>query len=299
MGMRGSLHLENGGDFLVEKQVIAPGYFRALGIRLLRGRELNDRDAAGGAGAIVIGQAVAKALWPGEEPLGRRVTLQDRPKPQDWLTVVGVVDDIRQTHVTIKPGQTVYIPYTQTDNAGWLSRMTFAVRTAGDPAGMAPAMRAALRDVDPDQPIETLATMQDLVARTTADPLFQARLLSAFSVLALLLAAIGVYGVLAHAVAARTHEIGVRMALGAERRDVLRMVLMRTAAIAAVGVGVGTAGALAATRVLTTMLFEVTPTDGATFVGVALVLIVVSLAAGWIPARRATRVDPLVALRYE
>jgi putative ABC transport system permease protein len=177
--------------------------------------------------------------------------------------------------------------------------MTFAVRTAGDPAAMAPAMRAALRQVDPDQPIETLATMQELVARTTAEPLFQARLLSAFSVLALLLAAIGVYGVLAHAVAARTHEIGVRMALGAERRDVLRMVLARTVTIAAVGVGIGTAGALAATRVLTTMLFEVTPTDGATFVGVALVLIVVSLAAGWIPARRATRVDPLVALRYE
>ena len=213
----------------------------------------------------------------------------DNGNPQEWLTIIGVVDDVRQERLTEKAHPAVYQPYTQVRKFFFLSRMAFAVRTAAPPAGMATAMRGVLQEVDRDQPPLSIASMTDLVATTTAEPQFQTRLIAIFSMLALLLAAIGVYGVLACAVAERTREIEIRMALGAEKSDIIRMILKRSLLLAAVGVALGVAGALAVTRALAKFLFEVTPTDLPTFLGVAALLVAVALLSGLLPARRATR----------
>jgi putative ABC transport system permease protein len=244
---------------------------------------------------------VARAFWPGGDAVGQRITLEDHPTPgkEDWLTIVGVVDDELQRGLTEKAHPTIYQPYTQVKKPVFLRSMTFAIRTAAQPESMATAMRGVLREVDRNQPPQSIATMTDLVGKTTAEPQFQTRLIAIFSMLALLLAAIGVYGVLACAVAERTREIGIRMALGAEKSDITRMILRRSLLLVTVGVALGVAGALAVTRVLERFLFEVKPTDLPTFLGVAALLVAVALLAGLLPAQRATRVDPLIALRWE
>jgi putative ABC transport system permease protein len=286
-------------DYTVDKPGVSPGYFKTMGIRLLNGRDFTEQDTASSPGVAIISSSVARQLWPGENPLGQRITLEDNPKPQDWLTIVGVVDDVRQQSLTKKPAVTIYQPLPQVIRPFFLSHMTFAVRTASDPMRVASAMRSVLHEVDRDQPVQKIAAMEELVAATTAEPLFQARLLGAFSIIALVLSAIGIYGVLAYSVIERTHEIGIRMALGAGRNDVLRMVLRRTLLLAVAGVALGTAGALAVTQVLSKFLFEVKATDPETFIAVAVALAAVALLAGFIPARRASSVEPLVALRYE
>jgi putative ABC transport system permease protein len=286
-------------DYMVDKPSVSPGYFQTMGIRLLRGREFSSQDTASAPGVAIISARLAREVWSGENPVGQRITMEDDPKPQDWLTIVGVVDDVRQERLTGKPSVTMYRPIPQVTFPFFLSHMTFAVRTASNPERVGSAMRAVLHEVDKNQAVERIATMEELVASTTAEPLFQARLLGAFSIIALVLSAIGIYGVLAYSVTERTHEIGIRMALGAGRNDVLRLILRRTLLLAAAGVALGTAGALAVTRVLAKFLFEVKPTDPATFVVVAVALAGVALIAGFIPARRASSVEPLVALRYE
>ncbi len=300
---RGDFQLEGGRPmphgYMVDKPCVSPGYFRTMGIRLLRGRDFTVRDNASAPGVVIVSQSVARRLWPGEDAIGKRVTEENHPKPEDWLTIVGVVDDIRQTGLAKDPDPALYYPYLQVSRLFWLGRMSFAVRTASDPLRLATAMRAALREVDRDLPVQRLATMQDLILADAAEPRFQTRLLGAFSLLALILAAVGIYGVLAYSVTQRTHEIGIRMALGAETGDVLHMVLRRTLMLAGAGIALGAAGALAVTRVLAKFLFDVKPTDPVTFVAVAVLLACVALAAGLVPARRATRVDPMVALRYE
>jgi putative ABC transport system permease protein len=286
-------------NYLVEKEVVSPGYFQAMGIRLIGGRDFSGRDTEQAPGVAIVSQSVARRLWPGEDAIGKRISERDHPGPGDWRDVVGIVDDVHHAGLAMKANPALYFPYQQSPIRGWLTEMTFVVRTTGDPSAVAPAMRDAVRAVDPNQPLESITTLDALVARNTAEPLFQARLLAVFSLFALALAAIGVYGVLSHAVAARTQEIGIRMALGAERRDVMRLVLRRTLMLATAGVAAGIVGSFAATRVLSKLLFEVKPTDEPTFAAVSLMLVMVALAAGWIPARRATRVDPMVALRYE
>jgi predicted permease len=301
--IRGSFHLEGGRrlprGYNVDKPAVSPDYFHVMGIRLLSGRGFSDRDNSDSPGVTLISEFVARTLWPHENPLGKRITLEDNPKPQDWLTVVGVVDDINQKSLTEHPHPAIYQPYRQVTRPFFLSHMTFAVRTAGNMQGIAAAMRSVLQEVDRNQPVESIAAMTDLLDAATAEPWFQARLISTFSILALLLSAIGIYGVLAYAVTERTREIGIRMALGAEKSDITHMVLKRSLLLAAAGVALGVAGALAVTRVLAKFLFDVKPTDPATFAMVAAVLVAVALFAGLLPARRATRVDPLVALRWE
>lgn len=302
MLIQGDFHVEDGRRlpprYVVAKPGVSPDYFRVMGIKLLGGRVFTDRDVDSAPGVAVISKSVAQAVWPSEDPIRKRITLSDHPTPKDWLTIVGIVDDVRQTDLTSKPSPAIYQPYQQVRSNFFLGHMAFVVRTAANPMSIAPAMQSVLREVDKDQPL-AIAAMTDVVAATTAEPWFQARLISIFSMLALVLSAIGIYGVLAYAVTERTREIGIRMALGADSSDITRMVLRRSLVLTIAGLTMGVIGALAVTRVLSKFLFDVKPTDPATFAIVAAMLATVALVAGLMPARRASRVDPLIALRCE
>ena len=298
----GTFQVEGGTrppGFMVDKPCVSPGYFRVMGIPLLRGREFTEGDTATAAGAVIVSESVARTLWPGQDPIGKRISMEDEPKAEDWLTVVGVVDDVKQQGLAKKSEPAIYQPYLQVANHPFfLSHINFVVRTALPPESVAAGMRAVLRNVDKNQPI-TIASMNSVIAATTAEPRFQTRLLTTFALVALVLTIVGIYGVLAYSVAQRTHEIGVRMALGAQPPDIIHMVFSEGLRLAFVGITIGVAGALALTRFLGSLLFEVKPTDPATFIDVAILLMLVALAACYIPARRAMRVDPMVALRYE
>jgi putative ABC transport system permease protein len=299
---RGDVKLEGANfppGYLLDKLVVSPGYFRALGIRVVRGRDFSERDTPIAPRVALITESAAREFWPGEDPIGKRISETDRPKSGDWYTIAGVVAEVRQQSLTKEAEPAIYFSYLQTPINGWLRHMTYVVRSRTPAAQIVPVMRAAVRGVDADQPVERSISMEDLIAATGAERTFQARLLAAFAGIALALAAIGVYGVLAYAVALRTREIGIRMALGAKEGHVVSMVLRRTATIAATGVAIGVPGALLATRVLEKMLFGVKPNDPATVTAVACILVAAALFAGWIPARRAAKVDPLVALRWE
>jgi predicted permease len=302
--IRGDFAIENiprPRGWVLDKLVAMPGYFQAMGINVLYGRGFTATDRADAPGVAVISRSVARQFWPpeGAEAVGERISAEDNPKAGDWLTIVGVVDDVTQRTVTGGGGRALYMPVLQTSRPLFLGEMTFVVRTGRAAAEIAPVLRAAVSDLDPYLPISRLAAMEDVVSGTISEPRFEARLLSAFALLALLLAAVGTYGVLAHDVTSRTREIGLRMALGAKRSALVRMVLVRVLLVAAPGVVLGTLGALALARVLTHSLYEVSPSDPATLAVVSATLFGVSLLAAFMPARRATRVDPLVALRQE
>jgi putative ABC transport system permease protein len=302
----------NSGDFYTEadsypaahlqvsKPGVTPDYFRAMGIRLLRGRSFDNNDTAGSPGVAIVSESVAHRAWGDRNPIGKRVTLEDQPKPKDWLTVVGVVGDVKQQNLAEKtPAATVYQPMTQVKRAGFLFHMAYVVRAGGNVAVLPSLMRGRFREIDPNQPIQLMAPIGELISATTAEPRFYSRMLGSFSAIALLLASLGIYGVMAYSVAQRTREIGIRVALGAQRGDIFRSVMLKSAFLVLAGVAVGLAGAFGVTRVLQNLLFNVKPTDAATFGGVSVLLILVALAATYIPARRATSVDPMVALRYE
>jgi putative ABC transport system permease protein len=283
----------------VLKPSVTPDYFRAIGIRVLEGRAFNDRDVAGAEPVAIVGARVASLLWPGQNAIGQRVSLNDNSRPEDWLTVVGVVDDVKQEQLSKEAVHAIYVPLAQTKNTFFLSMMSYIVRTDGDPRLAPSLMRQQLKAVDPNQPIRQIATMNQLISDSTAEPRFQSRMLGAFAGAALLLAMVGIYGVMAFAVAARTREIGVRIALGAAPGDVFRLVLGRSALLVGVGLILGLGGAFAATRVLRDFLFEVTPTDPMVFAAGSALLALVAFAAAYLPARSATRVDPMIALRQE
>jgi putative ABC transport system permease protein len=286
-------------DFIVNKTAISPGYFRAMGIRLRRGREFSDQDGAVSQGVAIVSRTVAQAIDPSEDVIGKRVSLRTPPTREDWLTVVGVVDDVKQLGPSQASHAAIYQPYLQVRRGFFLSHMTYVVRTVSEPLGIVPAIRNVLREIDKDQPAATIGLMQDALSAATAEPGFHARLLGTFALLAVVLALVGTYGVMAYSVAQRNHEIGIRMALGARDRSVLWLVFRRTLTLGALGVGIGTAAAWLVTGLLKSFLFETTPTDPVTFAAVALTVFLAAVLAGLVPARRATRVDPLVALRHE
>jgi putative ABC transport system permease protein len=300
-GLRGDFGVEGrtGRRPTADKLCVSPGYFQAIGIRMIAGRDFSYRDNVDSPGVAIISESIARRLWPSGDAIGKRVTEADHPKATDWLTVVGVVESVRQSDPTHPPEDALYYPSMQIKSTFFLGHVSFVVRTPEKPDRIASAMRTAVRDVDRQQPPPTVASMQSVIAASRAEPLFQTRLLSGFSLLALVLAAIGIYGVLAYSVTERTREIGIRMALGAQASHVLRMVLRRILALTSTGVVLGAAGALLVTRVLGKLLFEVKPTDSATYIAVASLLALVAVAAGFIPARRAARVDPVTALKHE
>ncbi|HEY8536914.1 MAG TPA: FtsX-like permease family protein, partial [Vicinamibacterales bacterium] len=272
------------------------GYFRTMGIPLLAGRDFTEQDVAGAPRVAIVSERIARECVPGgpADALGRRVRFG---MDGEWLTVVGVVADIRQRGLDQQVQPLIYTPFRQ-DRTDLIRFASFVARTP-TPAAVAEGIRAEIRRAAPDLPIETTQTMDEAVAASVAQPRFRTVLLVLFAGAATLIATCGLYGLMAYAVAQRRREIGVRMALGADRRDVLRLVLVRALRIVVVGVVAGLAGAAGVTRVLQAFLFGVTPTDPIVFTLVTLLLVSVGLLAAWLPARRATRIDPCVALRAE
>jgi putative ABC transport system permease protein len=284
--------------------VVSGDYFKTMSIRLTEGRLFEPSDQNENAQrVVVINQALAKRYWQGS-PVGRRLSPGQVSNDAIWFTVIGVVEDTKNLGVDKPAGTELYFLEPQVLSSlgrlfGGVTRQNFVVRAEGDPTLVAGAVRAAVREIDPALPIFGMQTMSDTVADSLVRPRFLSLLLGAFSVIALALAAVGIYGVMAYSVSQRTQEIGVRVALGARSSDVLKMVLGQGTKLAAAGVGIGLAGAYALTRVMSTLLFEVSVTDPATFAAVVALLAIVALVACYIPARRATKVDPLIALRTE
>ena len=270
---------------------VTADFFRTLSIPVLRGRALSDADQPNTPRVALIDETAAQRYWKGKDPIGGRIRY---PWP-GWLTVVGVVGTTKNNDLTDQPQPTFYVPFAQYPQA----QMTVVARTGGDPAAAFGAIRAAVRELAPDVPVSDERTMTEWLADSVAQPRFATGLLVAFGALALLLGAVGTYGLMAYTTQRRTRELAVRMALGAQTRDVLWTVIRDGAVLAAAGVLGGTGLALALTRSLRGLLFEVSPTDPTTFALVAIVLAGAALLASYLPARRATKVDPMVALRYE
>ncbi len=266
-----------------------------MGIPLLAGREFTARDTADAPKVAIVSERIVQDFPGGPGAvLGRRVRVDDRG---DWLTVVGVVTDIRQRSLAQDVQPMIYAPFQQ-DRSGFLRFVSFVARTA-TPASVVEGIRTEIRRAAPDLPIQSTATMDEAVAASVAQPRFRMVVLALFALSATLIATCGLYGLMAYAVTQRRREIGVRMALGADRREVLRLVLTRAFRIVVAGLVVGLAGAAAVTRVLQTFLFGVTPTDPIVFTIVTLLLLAVGLMAAWLPARRAAMINPRAALRAE
>jgi putative ABC transport system permease protein len=277
-------------------RVVTPDYFQTMSIPNLKGRSFTEQDRENTPRVIIVNEALASRYWPNEDPIGKRLLLSEEGQgKQEWLEIVGVVGNVRHKAIEMESMEEVYLPYKQSPG----NFMNLVVRTTSDPASMAPAIRGQVLSVDKDQPVSDIMTMDQRVAKSVAAKRFVMFLLGAFSILALALAAVGIYGVMSYLVTQRTQEIGVRMALGAQRLDVLTLVVKKGMALAMIGTAIGLVASLALTRLMRSLLFEVTPTDWLTFVIASTVLLIAALLASYIPARRATKVDPLTALRYE
>ena len=281
---------------LIANRAISPDYFRTLGIRLLAGRGFTNTDVNGSQLVAIVDETFANKYLDGK-PLGRRISVRDDEKknPQ-WMEIVGEASDTQDANLNDKPMAEIFFPVGQ---GAYFQGTDFIARTEEDSEMMIPALRQAIWSVDKDAPITNVKTMDQLVAESSADQHFQAILLASFGALGLILAMVGIYGVISYGVTQRTREIGVRMALGAQPGDVLRMVIREGMLLVGAGIAAGICGALALTRFLQSLLFEIKPTDPTTFASVGILLMVVALAACWIPARRATKVEPMEALRYE
>lgn len=276
-------------------QSASPDFFRTLRVPLLRGRWLSDEDGANATPVAVISHSMAKSVWPGEDPIGKHLKLGSKDSKEPWRTVVGVVGDIKQSAFSPEPGRTTYVPFAQVPEAS----TSLAVRTAGDPLALAGAVRELVRTLDPDQPAYDMRSLEQIVSDNLSGVEFSARTMIVFGFVALVLAAAGIFAVMAYYVMQRTHEIGVRVALGARPRDVLRLVMGSAGAMAGIGLALGVAGALAMAHALSSVLFGVLRIDVAVFASLTALLALVAALAAYIPARWAAKVDPMVALRYE
>ena len=292
--------LEEGNEPSADRHQVAPGYFAAMRINLLAGRDFTDADDMGHPGVVIINEAAAKRFWPNENPLGKHISIGMGQEVKLYgnavsREIVGVVGNVKHEQLKDDFQPEMYIPAWNLPTPS----MTLVVRANASPDSLINSMRQVVQSIDPDQPIRRAQTLQASIARTVAPLRFVAVLLALFAGLALTLAIIGIYGVMSYAVAQRTHEIGVRMALGAQYGDVLKLVMGHGVILTLVGIGLGLGCSLALTRVMSSLLFGVKATDVATFAVVSISLAIIALVACYVPARRATKVDPLVALRYE
>ncbi|MGI8732784.1 MAG: ABC transporter permease [Pyrinomonadaceae bacterium] len=279
---------------MIQHTVTTPGYFRTLEIPMIRGRDFNEWDAPDGEKVTIIDERLAREYWPHENPVGKRIRFGPPEDNEPWHTVVGVVGAVRHQRLDAETRKSVYLSHLQVPVNG----LSLVVR-AKNSSSLVGALRGQIREMDPDLPVNDLMLMEEVVSESIWQNRLYAILFSVFAGVAVLLAAIGIYGVMSYSVMQRTQEIGIRMALGAQVKDVLQLVVRGGLALSLIGVTIGIAGAFALTRLLRTLLFGVTPTDAATFVAVSMLLLFVALVACYIPARRATKVDPLEALRYE
>lgn len=285
-----------GQAIIPNTRMISSNYIQAIGMRLIEGRTFDSRDDAGTQPVALINQTAARKFWGGADPVGMRFKRDDQSTPQPWITIVGVVDDVRQAGLDQPARPEIYLPYQQWD---FFAPGYLAVRTSGDPMALASAVREQIWAVDKDQPVTGVMPLETLLDDYLAPRKLQSSLLGGFAAFALLLASIGIYAVLAFSISQRTQEIGVRVALGAQRRDIFRGVLAQGVKLAGIGVAIGLAAALALSQTISGLLFGVTATDPLTLSGAVVVLLGVAVAGCYIPARRAMRVDPIAALRHE
>jgi putative ABC transport system permease protein len=292
----------------IQYRVVAGDYFRALGVPILRGRAFADTDSADGTKVAIVNRAMAQRHWPDGDPIGRILSvnppiglLPPGAVPPEYeptrFTIVGVVADVHYDSLSATPVPVVYVPFAQGSEG--TTTMYLVARARTSPRDLAPAIRGRIREVDPDVPASSILTMDDRVSASLAQPRLQAAVLGTFALLALVLAAVGTYGVMSYATRQRTREIGIRMAIGAGSRAILALFLGRGFALVGTGLAAGVVGALVLTRALRTLLFGVSTTDPLVFLGVTAVLAATAMLAVWLPARRATRLEPVVALRED
>jgi putative ABC transport system permease protein len=285
-------------------RLVTPGYFHTMNIPMLRGRDVTDGDDLNSPPVVIVNEALARQCWAGENPIGKRFASRTRCPNLQWLTVVGVVKNAKQKDWAARPEMEMYLPFLQNRDyrasvESHFTYLTLLVRTSGDPTSLASAIASQVWSLDRDITVSQVQSMEQVVADATAQPRFNMLLLGAFAGVALTLAAVGIYGVMSYSVSRRTHEIGARMALGAKRTDVLKLVTGQGMMLALVGAATGLAGSFGLTRMMSNLLYGVHPYDPVTIISVFLLLGVVALIANYIPARRATKVDPMMALRYE
>ncbi|HSE37524.1 MAG TPA: ABC transporter permease, partial [Blastocatellia bacterium] len=289
-GIEGRPPQPPGQGFNANTNLATPGYFATMNIPLLEGRDFEDRDVRGAPDVVILNQEAVRRYWPDESPIGQRITFDNRTR-----TVIGVVGDVKQSGLDVEARPEMFSPYYQVT----VPFGTFLVRTKGDPAAMTSAVRGAMQEIDRDLPLYGIKTVNDVISESVAPRRLNMLLLGIFGGLALALAAVGLYGVISYSVSQRTREIGIRMALGASHKSVLRLVVGQGMVLSTIGVAIGVVASFFLTKFLATLLFGVSPTDAMTFVGISVLLIGVSIVASFIPARRAMKVDPMVALRYE
>jgi putative ABC transport system permease protein len=280
---------------VVNYQVVGLNYFRTMQIRILAGRDFEPQDSEASTPVVIINDTMARGFWPGKSPLGQRITL-GAPRPgKPWLTITGVVNDVRNSSLDVTPIPQMYVPFQQNP----LRSMTIVLRAQADPLDLVKDLRREALALDPNQPVYDVNTMEQRLAGSVSQPRFRTVLLEIFATLALLLGAVGISGVVSHSVAERTREIGIRMALGAQRGDVVKNIVKGSSRSVLAGIAAGLAASLALSRLLSSFLFGVRPKDPWVLIGAAAISAVVAILAGYIPARRATKIDPVIALRYE
>ena len=296
---------------MINHCVISPGYFKAMGIPILKGRDFDERDTKaqsapqlavrdGGmpsvsTGVTIIDERLAREYWPDEDPIGKRIRFGPPEDNEPWHTIVGVAGEVKHERLDASTRKSVYLPFAQMPIGG----SSIVVRTSGQPGNLISAVRAQVKELDPDLPITRMMPMGEIVARSVWQPRLYTALFGVFAAVALILATVGIYGVMSYAVTQRTREIGLRMALGADRKDVMKLVVGHGVVITAIGIGAGLGAAVGLTRLMSSLLFGVTATDPLTFAAVSVVLAGVALGACFVPALRAAKVDPMIALRYE
>jgi len=290
---------EPGVKWTANHRQVSSGYFQAIGMALKQGRLFTDQDNEHAMPVAIINETMAQQYWPGENPLGKRFKMGGPNSDATWMTIVGIVADVRQMSTDAPTRPEMYMPYSQIPYYSLFAPRDLVIRTTLAPTSLVPAVRQAIHEVDPNEPVSDIRTLAEVLQQETAQRRVGMILLAVFAGLALLLASLGIYGVLSYFVVQHIPEIGVRMALGAQRKDVLKLIIGKGMKLVLAGIAIGLAGSFALTRLIKSLLFGISAFDPLTFVAVAALLMLVALLACYLPARRATRVDPMVALRYE